>query len=204
MITTHAVVGMCMLLVGLLILALTKRCRSHMVLGRMYSILLVLTVSLGFIPAYTKGIDILIPIGVLTIIQLLMGIRAVYNKEYIATYLDMILVTVYIAAVVSLLFIATQASIVMGFVYFSLLVVHVYNLHFRENKEKTLWLSQHISHMVGTIVSAITALLIGSVGILNYLWIFWVIPTVLAIWVVRHFRIKYAPIRAVKVGNLKW
>ena len=204
MIMMHATIGMCMLLIALYLLIAVKGDKIHSRLGAVYAVLLVCTVVLGFIPAYIKGIDILIPIGILTIIQLLMGLRAVYNKAYKASYVDILLTIVYMTAVISLLCIATQASVVMGFVYFSLLTVHVYNMHFRVNKEKTLWLSQHISHMIGTVVSAVTALLIGAVGVLNYLWVFWVIPTAIAIIVVRYFRIKYAPIRAVKVGKLRW
>lgn len=200
----HGAIGVLLVVLAVYLLVGTKGNVTHRMIGYVYVIVLCVVVSLGLYIAIAKGIGILIAIGVLTLLQCCMGIRALYNKEYLMGYFDFILLVMFILACVGLFAVGTASSIAMGCVYVCLLVMHVYYLCFKEHKEPLLWLSQHISHMIGTIISAITALLIGAVGALNYIPVFWVVPTIVFILVVRKLRLKYAPIRAMYIGRLKW
>ena len=200
----HGVIGSIMLLLGVYLLASNKYTPSHKLVGRFYVVLLFVTVAFGMYLAVYKSISILIYLGILTCVQACIGIRALYNKKYVCDKIDTFLSVLFVVAVVGLMSVGTAAAISIGVVYTCLLCVHVYYMHVKKHKESMLWLSQHISHMIGTVVSAVTAVLIGAVGILNYMPIFWILPTLVFIFVVRKLRLKYAPIRAIQIWRFKW
>lgn len=201
----HGVIGTIALLSGIAIIICNKFNKPlHITLGYIFCASTLVVSLLGIYVAIDKDILVLVGIGIATILQVLLGIRALYNRDYVNNVYDNFLCFAFFSNLVFLLYIGTSISYAILAIYLCVFVVHVYNTYIKKNKEKTLYLAQHISHMFGAIASVITAVIIGALGSFSIYWIFWFIPSVAFVFIVRYFRLKYAPIRALSFRSFRW
>ena len=201
----HGVVGTIALLSGIAIIFFNKFNKPlHVTIGYIFCVATLISSLFGIYVAIDRDILVLVGIGIATILQVLFGIRALYNRKYINSVYDHFLSVAFFSNLVFLLYIGTSISYAILAIYLCVFAVHVYNMYIKRNKEKTLYLAQHISHMFGAIASVITAVIIGALGSFSIYWVFWFIPSVVFIFIVRYFRLKYAPIRAWNFGGMKW
>ena len=202
----HGIIGTTSLVSCLVVMCLDKlkSIKLHKTIGYIFVVSTVITSLLGIYVALLKDIPVLVGIGIATILQLAFSIRAIHNKSYNVSFVDNLLTTLFIINLYFLLYIFSGISLAIFSIYFFVLLFHVYHTYIKKNKEKTLYLAQHISHMFGAVVSVITAVIIGALGSFSIYWIFWFLPSVVFIYIVRYFRLKYAPIRAIKIKDFKW
>lgn len=201
MISIHGIVGISTLILNLWVLITIFRREKglHKKIGYYFIIFVSITSLLGIYVSLIKNIPILTAIGFFTLIQLMMGIRALKNKKYISNKTDVFLLILYIINLIYMAQIYNSISIALFFVYSIIFIFHIYHLFYKKNKESNLYLSQHIDHMVGVTISIVTAFFIGAIGILNKFFIFWIIPTIIFYFFAKYLRLKYAPIRAIKL-----
>lgn len=201
----HGTIGTVALVSCVLILILNKLNRPlHVTIGYVFCVTTILVSLVGIYIAIMKDMPVLVGIGIATILQVLLGIRALYNKHYINNIYDYLLTLLFICNLVFLLYAGTNIALAVCAVYSLVIAVHIFNTFIKKNKEKTLFLAQHISHMLGAATSVITAVIIGALGSFNIYWVFWILPSLVFILIVRYFRLKYAPIRAWNLKVIKW
>lgn len=201
MISIHAIVGISTLILNLLVfITIFRRQKGlHKKIGYYFIVFATTTSLLGIYISLIKDMPILTAIGFFTLIQLMMGLRALKNKKYIASKVDVLLLILYIVNLIYMAQIYSSISTALFFVYSIIFLFHTYHLFYKNNKESSLYLSQHIDHMIGVSVSVVTAFFIGAIGILNKFFIFWIIPTIIFYFFAKYLRLKYAPIRAIKL-----
>lgn len=202
MLILHAFFGFIALSSAVVSIVCEKGNIIHKYIGYIFVLSAIASATCGVFVAIEKDKLFFINIGVATIIQIVMGIRILNNKKFIASSVDSIVLFLFL--INSLLFFTYEMSIpnALGGLYVFICLYQFYLFYFRKNITKMMWLSQHISHMLGAVISVITAFAVGNIGSYSSFGYLWIAPAILFIPLVRYFKLKYAPDRASKV--IKW
>lgn len=191
LLSIHVVTGSVGLLLGSLVLFMTKGNRQHKSVGKVFAYSMLLSASVALVMAALHSSYFLFVIGVFTLYLVLSGLRYLKVKETKAndeiSWQDkLIFGTMCVFALAFGAIGARLVSIGQGFGYvllvFGLISVFLLRqdvLFFKGiSKFKNQWLLMHITRMIAAYIAAFTAFLVVNNTYLPQL-IAWLLPTVL-------------------------
>lgn len=204
LIVVHALLGFIAISSLILIIVRTKGDLFHKLLGYALVVASIGLALAGSIAAINVDKLYFINIGIATLCQITLGLLVFGNKHFRVRRKELLVLTVF--SVNSLLFFSYDNTIAysLGVVYGIISSYQWYVFFGPKVITKRFWLAHHIGHMLGAGISLITAFIVGNVGNYATIGFTWVIPAILGIWLVRYFRLKYAPDRSVVIGKFKW
>ena len=199
----HAIFGFISIATGMMIIAMNKECNTHKIFGYVFIVSTIISAICGSLIALNNGKYFFISIGIATILQIIMGIRILSNKKFIMSNIDKIVLFLFTLNSVVFFIYNTSITISLGILYLFIAIYQMYLFSSKKEITKMMWLSQHISHMLGAVLSVLTAFIVGNIGNYSLFGFMWIVPAIVAIPLVRYFKLKYAPGRATK-GIIKW
>ncbi|MFY0608483.1 MAG: hypothetical protein JXR10_17325 [Cyclobacteriaceae bacterium] len=211
LLTSHAVSGGVVLVLGLINMLNRKGSKNHLLLGKIYvGTMWWICLSAFSIITFYRFSFFLLVVGILTFYSSFSGVRVVRRKSHKSKiWYDWVVNIITVLFGIGLILYGIHYMLsVERFAPLGILSVIFGGLtstpavralrNFTSNKEfsKQWWLDQHISAMSGSYVAAITAFAVQNSSLFlpdNILWLSWILPAVVLSPVIRIMRKKYVP-----------
>jgi len=193
----HAIFGFITLASGALVMFITKGDVRHKVLGYTFVISVIVTAICGSVIAIHNEYWFFIHIALATLLQIVMGLRVLNNKKLVADGVDKTILVAFTANALVMLVSDHSVTLALGVLYSVIVAYQVYLFSGLRTVTSRMWLSQHISHMIGAFISMVTAFIVGNIGEAASNGFWWVLPAIMAFPVIRYFKLKYAPDRKI-------
>lgn len=191
----HIVSGFTALVMGLLALIANKGGKTHKRSGNIFFYCMIMVALSGFIVAYYRNNYFLLMIAIFAFAQTYFGYRAIKNKAMRATIADWFFMVLFITN--SVFMIVSLNVVLLVFGGLSLLLSArqswiFYKAWRQIEMPKNIWLKQHISMMMGSLIATITAFALVNLSEVQPAWLPWLAPTGILVPLIFYFQRKYA------------
>ena len=218
LIILHIAGGTVGLITGTLAAAVIKGKKVHLAAGKVFFYAMLTTSVSALVISNLPGHNsiLLFAVGGFTLYMIMSGYRAVWLKRNYGKTIQSFTWVDYAIGLFALTFgvllLILSINSIRGGSFFGIVpgvfgiiclgyALLDYNLLFNKVSVKQVWLSNHISRMMGAMIASYTAFLVVNVHI-SMQWILWVAPTVVGAVLIARFTKKYVPRKSTASATL--